>query len=693
MRFAVGGGFHSRIRRSRAGLVEGDRPAGRSRRARKRQQRDVEAMEIVGRISPWLVAAMVAVILTAVGMYALWPESEGSGPKLNVLLITIDTLRADHLGCYGYEKIKTPHIDRLASEGTKFAECSTAVPITLPSHASIMTATYPYVQGTRVNDERALHESNLTLAEIFKKSGCSTHAEIAAFVLNARFGLHQGFDSYHDVGPPVPEAVAAGRDERAADEVCESTIDWLRAHASERFFVWAHFFDPHFPYTPPQRYRDKYEHPYDGEIAFVDEQIGRLVDALDQLEIASQTLVVFTSDHGEGLWEHGEELHTVFIYDSTLSVPLIFRCPGRVPPGRVVKAQVRTIDIAPTILDLVDLPPKPDAQGISLRPLISGEGEELELAAYGESLEPMVRFGYSALRCLRVGGWKYIHAPQPELYHVAEDPGEARNVARQYPDRIRSMRDRLRQLIADAPAPPGTGQAGSALDAESARRLRSVGYLTGGGSRNRTAATQNELVIFEPQGPDPKDRVEAIRWMHESTKGLRTGDLDAAIAAYRKALQADPDLAAAQYRLGQALHAQGKSDDALKHYREALRLDPELADAHCAVGGILVSKGRHKDAVQHLQRAIELQPDLANAHMNMGFALAATGKLDEAILHHARAVRIDPKDASLRMSLAETLFARGRRDEAATEYREVLRLDPGNRLARMRLDALSGAGR
>jgi len=514
-----------------------------------------------------LLAAGALGMLAAVVLYTFWPKSPPARPRLNVLLITVDTLRADHLSCYGYRAMQTANLDRLAAEGTRFADCVTSVPITLPSHASIMTGTYPYVHGCRVNGEQPLHEANLTLAEILRAAGYTTHAEIAAFVLNARFGLDQGFDSYRDVPPPTPDAVAAGRAERPADEVCESTIAWLRDHAAQPFFVWVHLFDPHFPYAPPQPFRRGGLHPYDGEIAFVDEQVGRLVAALDALGLRDKTLVVLTADHGEGLWEHGEELHTVFVYDTTLAVPLIFRCPGLIPPGRTVTSQVRTIDIAPTILELLGLPAKQDAQGVSLAPLILNRGKApRQLAAYGESMEPQVRFGYSALRCLRAGGWKYIHAPKPELYHIREDPGETDNLAEQYPERLQAMRERLRELIAQAPAPPWTRPSRSRLDRESARRLQSLGYLTGTGSATRDHAGTTELARFEPSGPDPKDRIEAIQWMHESTKGLRTGDLEAAMAAYRKALEADPKLAAARYLLGQALQAQGKLNEALEQY-------------------------------------------------------------------------------------------------------------------------------
>ena len=295
---------------------------------------------------------------------------------LNVLLISIDTLRADHLGCYGHPVIRTPNIDRIAAEGTLFEQCTTPAPITLPAHTSLMTGTYPFTHGVRDNARFHVHEDNVTLAEVLRDAGYVTGAQIAAYVLNREFGLDQGFDTYEDVETARRTRLAAtdpAASERKAEVVCDGACGWLREHVGDRFFLFVHFFDPHSAYDPPGRFAAQYKNRYLGEIGYVDEQIGRLLGVLDELDLTRRTLLILTADHGEGLGEHGEDTHAHYVYDATLSVPLIFRCAGLVPAGRRVGAQVRLVDVAPTVPAMLGLPPLRDADGASLLPLLSGD--------------------------------------------------------------------------------------------------------------------------------------------------------------------------------------------------------------------------------------------------------------------------------------------------------------------------------
>ena len=300
----------------------------------------------------------------------------------NLLLITIDTLRADHLGCYGNQNIQTPTIDALAAQGMLFQQAFTPVPITLPSHASILTALYPPAHGIRDNGYFILDDSHQTLAEILKEKGYITGAIVASYVLNSRFGLAQGFDFYEDNIVPDPNGNNPFRYERRADAVVALAEDWLSKNKGEKFFLWLHLFDPHDPYEPPEPYKSEYaQTPYDGEIAFTDACLGQLLKKMEELKIQQNTLIVLTSDHGEGLGEHGEKTHSTFIYDTTLHVPLIISIPGLKAAGRSYDFLVRTTDILPTALGLMGLAKTEEkyGQGINLTPLLNKEKSNPDL--------------------------------------------------------------------------------------------------------------------------------------------------------------------------------------------------------------------------------------------------------------------------------------------------------------------------
>lgn len=573
-------------------------------------------------------------------------------PGLNVLLISIDTLRADHLGCYGHPTIRTPNIDGLAAEGVLFATCVSPVPITLPSHSSMLTGTYPCVHGARDNGRFHLHPDNPTLTEQLKAAGYVTAAEVAAYVLNREFGLSQGFDIYHDIYTArqrQEDPSKAGATERYAADVCDSAISLLRELAGRRFFLFVHFFDPHQPYQPPAHLAEAYVHPYLGEIAYVDEQIGRLLAALESLRLDDETLVVLTSDHGEGLGQHNEATHTMFVYDSTLLVPLIMRCPGRLPAGRRVTAQVRLIDIAPTVLDLLGLEPLPGAQGRSVLPLVTGTAEPPRWAC-AESLAPLLNLGYAPLRALRGDGWKYIHAPRPELYHVADDPGELRNLAAAEPQRLAQMRAQLYALVESASAVAGPATATRQLSPEEARRLRELGYLTGGAGAG-TLAGMSERELLDVSGEDPKDHAEEIK-----------------LLAHAGALEAAGDLAGAEAVLRRLLAS-------------AAERGQECWAGHFTLGKVLIEQGKREEAVRHLQAAVRIRPDDGEALTLLGEALAALGRRAEALETLERASRCEPVSPRTHRSYAKTLRDAGRTHEAMHHYRLALEKDPGFRAA------------
>ena len=604
----------------------------------------------------------------------------------------MDTTRADHLGCYGHETIQTPNIDRLASQGMLFLQCTSAVPITLPSHSSMMTGTYPFVHGARDNGTFHLHADNVTLAEVLRDAGYATGAEVAADVLNSEYGLAQGFDAYRDQGSPPPDGTVRQRDVpyRLAEEVCDGALGWLRAHAEAPLFLFVHFFDPHDPYDPPARFAMRYADPYVGEIAYVDEQIGRLLAELDGLGLAERTLVVLTSDHGEGRGQHGEDRHASFVYDSTVSVPLILRCPGVVLAGRRSAAQVRLVDIAPTALDIVGLDPLPHAQGASLLPLLSGASDDLHLAAYSESMFPLYIYGCSQLRAWRVDGWKYIHAPRPELYHVTEDHAELHNLAASEPRRVEQMRAALREMIAESPAVVTAGAARADVSDASVESLRSLGYV-GSGADVEASAAANELDLFEPRGPDLKDHVDLIGLVGRAVSLAQSKQADAEQvlrACIERAPNPTAGFAWAYAELATRLAARQEYEEAIRLYGEALRRRPDNARLMTGLGKVLAKTGRLDEAITVHEAALRVGPPSAETHTSFGVILAAAGRLDEAVEQYREALRICPTMASAHRLLGKCLVRQGQPAEGLACYQRALDLNPQDRKTRQELAQL-----
>jgi len=642
---------------------------------------------------------------------ATFPDADAPvAPRrgLNVLLISMDTTRADHLGCYGHADRLTPNIDRLAAGGVVFEQCASAAPITLPSHASMMTGTYPFRHGVRDNAQFHLHANNVTLAEQLRDAGYSTGAEIAAFVLNREFGLDQGFEHYGDVEQARRYATAPGLEpeqERHAEAIVDAAIAWIRAHAERPWFFFAHLFDPHAPYEPPERFKGAAT-AYQGEIAYADEQIGRLLTALDELALADKTLVVLTADHGEGLGEHGEETHAYFVYDSTLAVPLILRCPGVLPAGRRVSAQVRTVDIAPTVLELVAAPPLADTHGASLAALLSGAAGD-ERTAYGETFYPKFTLGYAWYRTLREGGWKFIHGTSPELFDLAADPHELNDLAPQQPQRVERMRASLRELLSEARPVASAADAARQMSAQDRRNLESLGYVAG-----TADLSADELDLFDPTGPAPREHAAENHLMSQVTELLSRQMYDQAATLLRQMI-ARPDREPywwAHKTLGNALSYQGKFEEALAAYREALALRPDDGETHSAIGfclgslkrvdeaiaeyetallhppvfaktryeyGVaLAEQGRLEAALQQQRLAIEMAPHFAKLHAEAGRLEAELGRLDESLAAYQQAVELAPEAADYRGRYAQVLMRRGNSAEALAQFEELTRLTP-----------------
>ncbi|HXV65431.1 MAG TPA: sulfatase, partial [Vicinamibacteria bacterium] len=390
-----------------------------------------------------------AITLLSAGLSFQCCNSNPSVPdgRSNVVLVTVDTLRADKLGAYGGD-VATPHIDRVASAGVLFENTSTVSPLTLPAHASILTGTYPMRHGVRDNGGYYLPSDSVTLAEVLREKGYATGAFVGAFVLDSRWGLDQGFDRYYDdFDFSQFEDVSLGSVQRPGNVVLDEALRFMEQVESPPFFTWIHLYDPHTPYNPPEPHRARYAgNPwglYDGEVAFVDDLIGRLADWLERKSLAKNTILIILGDHGEALEDHGEIEHGFFIYDATMKVPFIVAGPNVRNRGRRVSAQVRSIDLMPTVLDWLEIPVPASAEGVSLRPLVDGDVDTLELVAYGESYYPRGHYGWSELRSLRTDAFHFIQAPRPELYDLRNDPAERKNLAPERPNDVTTFSEQL----------------------------------------------------------------------------------------------------------------------------------------------------------------------------------------------------------------------------------------------------------
>jgi arylsulfatase A-like enzyme len=456
-----------------------------------------------------LVAGLEGTLLMLVsvtGSATLWWRTvHAEHPSIGVVILTLDTTRADRLSVYGFMDAVQPNLERLAREGVVFDQATSVAPLTLPAHCSLFTGLYPPAHGVRDNADRPLAPEHTTMAEVLRARGYRTAAFVGSAVLDRERGLAQGFDVYSDVYSGVddgvePDPSGESRRQRPANEVMDDAIRWLDGIGSSRFLLWAHLYDPHRPYAPPEPYRSKYADAYIGEIAFADAQIGRLLTALERRHLLDSTIVVVSGDHGESLGDHGERDHGVFVYESVLRVPLIIRGP-HLAAGRIPDV-VRLVDVMPTVLDLLGMP-APPAQGTSLVDLMRGT-RQLDLEAYSESLYPQ-RFGWSPLRSLREGRYKLIDAPRPELYDLERDPFEQRSIYQERRDVANAMERRLSEL-AD-PAFSGSSAGLTVASPEVRQRLAALGYVASGHPPN-AAPERRDL-------PDPKDCIAGLASLEE----------------------------------------------------------------------------------------------------------------------------------------------------------------------------------
>jgi hypothetical protein len=534
-----------------------------------------------------------------------------------VVLITLDTLRADHVGSYGASQAHTPNLDTIATAGVRFDTAISPTPLTLPSHTSLMTGLDPPEHGVRHNAVERLGGGIPTLAEHFRAAGYATAAFVGALVLDRRFGLDRGFEVYDDAMAGRVSATV-GFAERPADRVVDAALAWLDG-APERFFLWVHFYDPHANYRPPPGFAAAFaSRPYAGEIAFADAQLGRLLAELRGRWPEDGTLLLATSDHGESLGEHGEPTHSYSIYEATQHVPLLMSGPG-LPRGLALTAPVRLVDVAPTLLALAGAEPLPDIAGRDLRPLIDGS-EQGQRTAYVETLATRRDYGWSPLLGLRTARFKYIRAPRPELYDLRTDPRELRDIAAAKPETAERLDGLLSERLAAA-APRSDASLAVGLGEADRARLRSLGYVVP--ARGAAVAPADA----EVGGPDPKDEIGLLRVLAEARRDVDAGRLAAALA--RISDTGDQGTAVAAMRASIAV-ATGDYELAERDARAVLASQPDRPDVLIILGRALAGQARLVAARAAFESAALLDPASSSARTYLGRVSEVLDRADAA---------------------------------------------------------------
>jgi arylsulfatase A-like enzyme/predicted Zn-dependent protease len=637
-------------------------------------------------------------------------------PGANVLLITLDTTRADRIGAYGYERAETPRLDQLAEDGVLFEQAITPTAFTLPSHSSIMTGLYPPFHGVRLNGGVALADVHVTLAERLAASGYRCGAVVGAFVLDQRWGLSQGFEHYEDdIDRAADQPLDLAGVQRPADRIVDTALEWLEREDGRPFLAWLHFYDPHIPYEPPEPYATRFSDRgpgglYDGEIAFTDDQVGRVFDWLDKRGLGENTIVVVVGDHGEGLGDHDERQHGYFIYDATVHVPLMFKIPGSELEGIRVPAQVRTIDILPTVLGLVGIKAPVPIHGQSLVPLMLDPKSPGPEYAYSESMAVYLHYGWSALYSVRTSDDKFIDAPRAELYDITADPGENQNLFardRRRADELRSVLAHLREEIERGA--PQTQDAD--LDEETRDMLAALGYVGGA-----TAAPESGNLA------DPKDKVHLFDSIGYASTLMLEDDFEEAIsvlklvlgddpeipqatlmlaAAYREANQIDegkailddylrenPDSTRALTLMAKILSDEGRDEEVLALAKRVLAEDDRSTEAYALMAGVYMKHNDHRRALPLLEKAVEIQPKLTRNRLNLAAAYIGVGRLAEAetVLNAIQAEYPDGPRVNYHLGLLYE--EQGRTAEARDAYAKELELHPKSVMPRFNLGNL-----
>lgn len=615
----------------------------------------------------------IGVLLCAAALitgFAAWRQQPS---RLNVIIVTLDTTRADRIGCYGAQDALTPVLDGLANRGVLFEQALTPIPLTLPSHASMFTGLYPPEHGLRTNGKHCLSDEIPTLAEACRAKGYDTGAFVASFVLDSKFGLDRGFETYDDDLTGTDPTEDTLHRNRSGERVVDRALGWLKLRGKRPFFCWVHLYDPHAPYL---EHRDLFDdrfagRPYDAEIAYVDLQLDRLLNVLSAQGLEPQTLVVVVGDHGEGLEQHGERYHGHTLYDSTLHVPWIMSLPGVLPQNQRIATPVSLVDLYPTVTDMLKLKGSTAISGKSLLPAVEGKSLQTR-ALYAETDEPWLESGWSPLRAIVTDQWKYVRTTRPELFQRPQDPQEINNLAAELPEQLAA----LERELADLESSLRHGVESKAqLSDQDRQKLSGLGYLGHAGS---------EKPLIEGQTlHDIKDMIGHYYALDDARLLLDAGDFAGAEAALRKIIDAAPDYELAEITLGDVFLNQRKLDEARSIYQGVLQRNPESALAMLHLGDVCEAEGRYEQALEFYLEALKREPDAVKLTYNIGRVLVLLNRDDEAMSYFRTVLDLDPGFVSAHIELGSALARQGMRELALAQYDQALNYDPRSILAHM----------
>jgi choline-sulfatase len=595
-------------------------------------------------------------------------------------LITIDTLRADHVGCYGAQMVKTPTLDALARHGVVFERAISQVPLTWPSHAVILTGTYPFQNGVQDFTGQPLAPQFRSVAQAFKQAGYATGAVVSAFVLDRSWGLARGFDFYDDAfSAETFQQKDIGLVDRRAGESVAHAIAWLKRTPRRPFFLWLHLYDPHSPYDPPEPYRSEYRsHLYDGEIAYADHELGNLMAWLKQNRLYDSSLIVALSDHGESLGEHGEDEHGFFLYNATVHVPLIIKPPVKSPAGSGIRAArrpepVETTSVAPTLLQLAGVKDSSDSihAQFQAQALLrassgtpSGTSQPAGYPAYSETFYPFSSFGWSPLHALESERFHLIEAPKPELYDLEADPGETRNLAAQQPATVAVLREKMQALLARNPFTHQEAAAGN-LSPDAQQKLRALGYF---GFRAAVSAESLKQGLA-----DPKDKLWEFNSILKAEDAFQRKEDDQAEALLTEVQQKDPQIYVIPFLLGESALRRQNWERAADQLQRCLALNPNFDSAMTGMARALSKLGRVDDARGWLSKALQSNPQNYRAWYETGLLQAASDPA-AALASYQKAIAIQPNYPPGQRELGLALFQQKNYASAATHLEKALAL-------------------
>jgi arylsulfatase A-like enzyme/Tfp pilus assembly protein PilF len=650
------------------------------------------------------VVGLIAASLTVLLMLRTRPSfADLRGRKdFNVILITLDTTRADRLGCYGFPRIETPVLDGLAARGIKFERCIAQTPLTLPSHSSIMTGTLPFFHGVRDNGGFILPQELTTLAEVFKGAGYATSAFIGAYVLDSKWGLNQGFDYYYDrFDLSKFEKISLGSVQRPANEVLDEALRWLGENKTSKFFTWIHLYDPHTPYEPPPPFAERYpKSPYLGEIAFVDSQLARLESFLEENGLAEGSLLVIAGDHGESLGEHGESSHGFFIYQEGLHVPLIVVTPFARFKGLSVPAVVSLVDVMPTVLEMAGLPVPAEVQGESLVPLFFKPEDDRVRYAYSETYYPRYHYGWSELSGFQNDRYKLIIAPQKELYDLTADADEMRDLSSAEPGILAQLETAAAKFVAARSANAHQVDYRQ-MDPETREKLSALGYIG--------SFTDAKKVEGKTLG-NPKEKIIVFNELSRAREMGLNGQTDEAVAIIQKIIAGDPDINDAYFSIGNIYFKARRFKEAISYFEQALERKPD--DSFCVMniansylnmgqpgqgetfvadylkkgfsdpqlyyllGTLTFLQNKFDEALKYYDECLSYNSDSAASHSAMAAIYIVKNDLASAEKHIAAARAINPNLTNLNYNRAELLEKQDRLQEAAEAYQKELEISP-----------------